>query len=313
MRLRHVLVVFDERHGGYQLLRCAALVAGSTGARVRLVCHRKSTDGRPGATAQDDVVERLEHRATPLRAGGIDVTLGVIGDAEDGHEAIVRQALRCGCDLIVKHVDTCGRLAAVVRAHPDRRLLRSSPCPVWLVDEQRWPSGPVLAAINPQEGDEFGAALDARVLAAASAIAEWLDTSMHVVHAWSVPLMPLLGRTPCDRWRNWQAIEVGMGAAAARVARCVAYAPSPLPRRRIHIARGDVGTVLPEVATAIGAQVLVAGNVARAGLAAALHRTVAERVLADMRCSLFVVTIDPARVPVPLHAPLARRRLRPAH
>jgi nucleotide-binding universal stress UspA family protein len=311
MLIGDVLVV-DQLDGGFHLLRWAALIAQQNSARLRLVSHvPRRRDSRCVAASPGAAIDRLEHRARPLRARGIEVTTGVIVD--DGHEGIVREALRCSSDLVVKSVEPCGRLAALAGAHPERRLLRCSPCPVWLVPEGAWGDGPVLAAVNPQDDDGADVALDARVLEAASAVADWFQTGLHVVHAWSVPLMPMLGRTAVDPRRDRRAIEEGAASAAVRIQRCVARARLPLPRERVHLVRGHPHVVLPEVAAEVGAQVVVVGTVARSGLAGLLRANVAEQVLPGLRCSLLVLHAAPARRPEPLHRPAARRRLWPVH
>jgi nucleotide-binding universal stress UspA family protein len=308
MDVRMHLLIVDGLHGGFQALRGAALVAEQTGAPVRLVARLPQG---AAAFAQDAACERLARRAEVLRVRGIDVTTGTI--LGEGPEPIVREAVRWGVALVIKSIERRRGFARLLRTSTEQQLLRGCPCPVWLFREEGHADGPVLAAVNPQHGDAAGAALDARILGAASALADCLDTPLHVVHAWTVPCMPLLGRVAIDPQWNRRAIEEGARDAASRVARCLGGA-AVFPRRpHVHPVRGDPRIVLPEVAAEIGAHVLVIGQVARSSLAGAVFGNVAERILPDVKCSVLALNPEPVRRPAPLDQPAKLRWLRPVH
>jgi universal stress protein E len=308
MPFRQVLVI-DELQGGVQLLRDAAVLAGTSGGHVRLMSRLDGGPGRqPDGVDQGPVLERLEHQAMLLRSRGVHVTSGVI--PRSGLEAIAQEAVRASSDIVMKRRERRGRIASLVRRDDDRLLLRSCPCPVWLVDEETSPEGPVLAAVSSQEREGAASALDVRVLEDAAAVADGLGVRLHVVHAWSVPLMPVLGRVAVDPRRNLRAFEDGLVAAAARVERCTARSRLRVPRERIHLVRADPHVALPAVAESTRAQLLVVGEHPRHGLAAAVLGNVAEHLLPALRCSLLVVHSErswrPARARARFSARLAR-------
>ena len=307
MRFRQLLVV-DEPPGGEQVLSGAAALAEASGGRVRLVgaVHPRA---RGTAAAREEVLRRLEGRAAALRGRGLHVTTAVLRG--DGADEILLEAARAGSELVVKRRARAGSLGALVRGRADRLLVRRASCPVWLVDEEISADGPVLAALAGDGEDPPAAALDVQVLEAAAALAAALRTALHLVHAWSVPLMPTLCRVEVDPRRNRRAIEEGAAAAAARVERCLATAGPTLPAGRVHVVRADPRAALPELAERTRAQVLVLGEVSRGGVAAAI-RGVAVRVLRALPCSLLVVRGDGVPAPARPRAVASARVLRPA-
>lgn len=307
MRFRHVLVV-EELHRGPRVLDEAALLAARPGGHVHLVSAGAAGAGPP-SPALAAVLASLEERAALLRARGLHVTTGAL--AGSGPEGIAREAARARSDLVVKRREHRGRVEVLLRRDCDRLLLRKCPCPLWLVEEDDPPAGPVLAAIDPADHD---GALDVTVLEAAAALADGIGADLHVVYAWSTPLMPMLGRVPVDQRRNVKVFQEGLASAFSAVQRCTAR--RSLPPQRVHLARGDPREVLPGVAAELGARMLVLGedsrehDAAKARLSAALRPKVAEHVLPVLRCSLLVLRPPSARSPARARSAVPARRFR---
>jgi universal stress protein E len=299
MTFRHVLVVDDV--GGMQLLRGAAILAGTSGGHIRLV-SRVDAATNPGARVEAAVVERLQHRATLLRSSGLHVTTGVI--TRGGWQGIVLEALRVRAGIVLKARERTSRRGMWPRRDGDRILLRRCPCPVWLIDDESTPDGPVVAAIDPRE---HAATLDASILEVAMAVADGLRTSLQVAYAWSAALMPVLGRVAVDPQRNDRAIAEGVETALADVQRCTArLSVSP---KRIYLVRSEPRVALPAVAASAHAQLLVMGEHRGDGLAAAALRDGAEHVLPRLGCSLLVLRAVPAVTTSGARARIGVRRL----
>jgi universal stress protein E len=307
MRFRHVLIV-EELHRGPRLLEEAALLAARPGGHVHLV-SAGAAGPEPRSPTRTAVLGRLEERAALLRARGLHVTTGVL--AGSNPEGIAREAARARSDLVVKRRERRGKLDALLRRDCDRLLLRRCPCPLWLVDEEDSSAGPVLAAVDPADHD---ASLDAGVLDAAAVLADGFGADLHVVNAWSAPLMPMLGRVSVDQRRNVEVFQQGIASAFAAVQRCTAR--RSIPPEHVHLARGDPRDVLPAVAEELGARVLVLGEDARERdeakdrVAAALRPKVAEHVLLALRCSLLVLHPLAARDPARARSGVLARRFR---
>jgi nucleotide-binding universal stress UspA family protein len=299
MRFRHVLVVDDG--GGMQLLRCAAILAGTSGGHIRLV-SRADAATDPSARVEAAVQERLHRRATLLRSRGVHVTTGVI--TRGGWEGIVREARRARAEIVLKARERTTRTGIWPRGDGDRLLLRRCPCPVWLIDDESAPDGPIIAAIDPRE---HWAALNTSILEAAVAVADGLRTSVHVVYAWSASLMPMLGRVAVDPQRNASAIAEGVETALADVKRCTArLSVSP---ERIYLVRAEPRVALPAVAASAHAQVLVMGERRGDGLAEVALRSGAEHILRGLRCSLLVLRAAPTSTTSRASARIVVRRL----
>lgn len=108
----------------------------------------------------------------------------------------VREIIREGYELLVKAVDNQGLLKKVF-GREDMRLLRKSPCPVWLVQPKGLQSveqkcRKVIAAIDvndmyKEEELEVRRELNLKVLRTAYSIAASESIELHVVSCWQAP------------------------------------------------------------------------------------------------------------------------------
>lgn len=87
MPLRRLLII-DQAQRGFGLLRYAPIVAERNRARLHLVTPLPPRDR--ASLARDSARDKLEQRAVPLRARGIEVTTGILSG---GYESIVREAV----------------------------------------------------------------------------------------------------------------------------------------------------------------------------------------------------------------------------
>jgi nucleotide-binding universal stress UspA family protein len=179
------------------------------------------------------------------------------------------------------------------------------------VDVEAPGDGPGRAAVQARDRERAAAALDARVLEAAAAVASGLGQTLHVVHAWAAPWMPMLGRVRVDPDRNRRAFEEGLLAAAERVERILAATGVDVSRDRIHLARAPPRSAIPDVAASTGAQVLVIGEARRGGAGAGFDSGVAGHLLGAVRCSLVVVRAEAERERARWPARAGVRILRP--
>jgi universal stress protein E len=249
---------------------------------------------------------RLEALAAPIRTEGSAVATALL----QGRPALetVREVLRGGHDLVLKDAEPSAR-GAIVPA--DMHLLRTCPCPVWLVRPAQ-PSrlfARVLAALDPtpESADPIGAihrtALNAKILDLALSFAEWDGAELHVVHAWEAPGESLL--------RSWGAMEraridayIAGARDAARRALDALLAPhlDRIGKEHVHLIRGSAGEAIPQFAEREHVDLIIMGTVARTGIAGLLIGNTAETILQRVRCSVLAVKPDDFVSPVTVGA-----------
>lgn len=286
---RSIAVVVDPQQKRHPALQKAAALAAASGARLTLVntfvlpqpmadVARISARELVSAALRDRR-RQLEKLAAGIRRRGLKVDCVVEWDHPQS-EAVVRHVLANRPDLLVAETVQHGVLARWILSNTDWELIRSCPCPLWLVRSGRLPAKPrLLVAVDPAHGQASRTRLDARLLEAAHQLTGTLGGTVAMVHA--------------DDRRASQ-VE-----AVERLARRHAV----LPARR-HVVPGEPVKVLPQVVADTGADILLMGAVSRSRAGQPFIGTTAERLIDRVECDVFVVK------PVGYRSPVQRKKPR---
>jgi nucleotide-binding universal stress UspA family protein len=147
----------------------------------------------------------------------------------------------------------------------------------------------VLAAVDPDPDQEFGASLTRTILELASSMARDERGRLHVVHTWQFREEALYRR----RLNASEDELAGMREEKDRIHRehveraCAAVG---LPEHtRLHVLRGDPAEVVPRMTREHEIDLVVMGSVARRGLSGILIGNTAEKVLDRVRCAVLAV------------------------
>jgi universal stress protein E len=303
MPARCALLAVRDPHAARQPgLVKAIQVAQALGASLEL--FHALTDTPPIARslgeyeAVDVLRERIEGQAriSLVRLGKIAARHGVRAEISvewdrRPHEAIVRRASKVGAELIIAECHQGVRKSHWHVRLADWELLRASPVPVLLLKNGRPYHRPLLlAAVDPAHAHAKPAALDNRILAAASELGKGLRGTLHVMHA-SYPSIVGLSPEPAmsravSSWSTLsyaQLLEQESGAfeefrEAAKV-----------PRTRAHLVEGNPVAEIPRLARDLNAHIVAMGALSRSGLARLLIGNTAERVLNALPCDVLVV------------------------
>jgi nucleotide-binding universal stress UspA family protein len=323
-RFRNILVALDGDHPAPGVLARAARLATRNGASVKLVTVVEDlpwytrlvlpTAGEFQAILARERAEALERLAVPLRRGGGEVTTEVLRGR--GHVETVRQVLRGGHDLLMKEAEPNER---VPFGSTDMHLLRTCPCPVWLVRRGHGdgPFAKVLAPVDPtpppDEADLLhirrdvlakDPELDAKVLEIAGSLAEGDGAELHVLHAWSAPGERRLRENPMLEMMCQTEVEgyVEGSRAEARKAldALLTIVPDAPGRRSVHLLKGEPAETIAQFAKEGQVDLIVMGTVARAGIGGLLIGNTAETVLQRVDCSVLAVKPDGFVSPVGL-------------
>jgi nucleotide-binding universal stress UspA family protein len=188
-RFRSILVVpVTGRPDPPAALQEALALAETSGADVRVLGHLPDLPAcergivlREQALLRDaaakSYADRLAGWATALGAPSLPIAV-----ASGSQPSEVANEVRSrGHDLVVIAGDETGESAAAAR-----RILRTCPCPVWLL-RPSFSGSRVLAAIDP----DHGSAHNRLILELAHSQAELHSGEFHVMHAWDLPHLEL--------------------------------------------------------------------------------------------------------------------------
>ena len=239
------------------------------------------------AERREQSILRLENFAHKMRRHGVSVWTHAEWDFP-AYEALIRRANKIGAKLIVVERHRGKHRAPWLLSYTDWDLLRHAAVPVLLIKSAtpyRHPT--VLAAVDPQHLHAKPARLDDEILAIASTWSAALRGRLHVVHAYSPPLL----------------VDGGAGIAAAGIAtdliagaehNAARLLTELLDAKRLkpvttHLANAPPSAAIPATAQQIGAKLVVMGAVSRSALKRVFIGNTAEQVLDALPCDVLVV------------------------
>ncbi len=208
------------------------------------------------------------------------------------HEAIVRQVLKTKPDLLITASHRHGRLARWLLANTDWELIRQCPCPVWFVRSPEMAPRPnILVAVDPFHAHDKPAALDERLVDAATIVADQFGGLVSLAHACHIP----------DSARSVRSLLL---ARAKQTVQDLA-ARHGVDTGACEVRAGKAEDVIPAIERRDRADLLVMGAVSRSIDTHPVIGNTAERVIDRVACDLLV--IKPAPFNVRTRAPSARR------
>lgn len=294
-RFRNILAVYNDTVGSEAVLEQAVAVARAQGARLTLLKQVASTE------AVEDARKRLRRIVPWVVQEGVtrvdtEVTVGT------SHREIVCQVMRHAHDLVIASASSRRSLKGAVLGDTPTKLMRSCPCPVWLLKpEQAAPCARVLAAIGAGAGDPAAEAVNARIVELGTALAQSHEAEFHVMHAWSPKDADaaLLTNEISDETREGilrRNEAEHRSAVNALLARCPVLGLD----HEIHLPRGLPQQAIVSLADRIDADVVVMGSAWRAGMPRLLLGNPAETMFGVLGCGVLTVKPDGFEAPVVL-------------
>lgn len=244
----------------------------------------------------DELRKRVEEEArAPLaRMCAVARKHGVAAEYSVGwdyppHEAIVRRATAIGADLIVALCHKGGRTRPWLIHLTDWELMRTSPLPVLLIKNGKPYHRPLtLAAVDPAHAHVKPRDLDAHIVADAREFSKALRGAMHMAHA-NYPTIVGLPTEKTAVPHRWATLTFEELKEQERQAFESFRAESGVMRTRAHLVEGNPAVVIPRLARALNAGIVVMGAVSRSGLMRMFIGNTAERVLEALPCDVLVI------------------------
>lgn len=283
----------------------ALLIAEHTGAEVVLfVCGYDQAlsgdrffDSKGLQKSRDSYVNNLrlatEKLAESMRRSGVKVGVEASWDYPI-HEGIVRAAMRCKADLLIKETHHHGPVDRFLFTNTDWHLIRDCPMPLLLCKQQpRRADQPILAAVDPMHENDKDASLDRKILNLGGKLSASMGSELHAVHAVNAagigpamsPGVAMAVYLPADT--TIESIVEAHKTAFEELA-----SKHGIPAERAHLRQGTTGEVLNTLIAETGAGTVIMGAVARGRLERVLVGSTAERVLNDLNCDVLVVKPD---------------------
>lgn len=310
---RNILVAINGDQPSRSLIARAGRLAKRESAPVRLVAVVEDLPWyarlvlpdaeRLQALVVRDREETLERLAEPLRKDGLTVTTGVLRGRR--HIEPVREVLKGRHDLLLKEAEPNESL---LFGSTDMYLLRTCPCPVWLVkpDQGERPFTRILVAVDPAPPPDAtdllhlkadlaqkDSTLNAKLLELAGSLASRDGAELHVLHAWSAPGEKILrGDAMLAQGQVERYVNDSHEEARKALERLLAESPAGTVPRVAHLIKGDPAHVIADFARTHQIDLIVMGTVARTGIPGLLIGNTAESILQRVDCSVLAAKPD---------------------
>ena len=295
------------------LLRRAVSLAKATGCNLELfhVCYDNRLDASVFASesdlkrAQQQLADkdatRLGELAARLREQGVSVDYEARWDCPRS-DAILRKIAQARPDIVMKQAREQSYFLGIA-TNTDWELARRSPAHVWLVNDKVDDISHVLATVGNKFGDpaDVTTAGDYTLLQTAAMIRDSLGSEVHSVNAFRVPSVPVFeagmaGATLAhseEYERLHEQVERQHSGAVRALARYFGIADD-----NVHLREGHPNKVIPEVAEAVDADLILLGANSIGRLERVFGFVTVEPVMAAAECDILVVRDDEAsRVP----------------
>jgi len=245
----------------------------------------------------------LEQAVATLRQAGAQVSSKVLCGTP--FLEIIREVLRNEHDLVMIAAEGQDRLKEMLFGSTTTHLMRKCPCPVWVMKpNQSLPYNQVMAAVDPIPFEKERNALNTKIMELATSLAQLERSELHIIHTWT-----LYGEAVLRGWRGRfkiPACEVDRLVRKTRDEHKV-WLDEFLQKHaldnltcRVHLLKGDAGTLISELAEEKKIELIVMGMTYRTGMTSLFIGSTAENVLRRANCSVLTVKPDGFVTPVRL-------------
>lgn len=210
-------------------------------------------------------------------------------------EAILKNVIDGGFDLIIKDMDPPSRLHRMFYTPTDWELLRRSPVPIWLAGKSR-PRLPrkIMACVDPMHDQHGAGVLNTHLIQVAQATARLCDSGLQLFSVFSglPPLLtaghypiPVSGASLSELYEDIRLLHRSQMEKLA--------ASADIGDQDIKLGYGNPVDKIVEAVEEHGVELLVLGTMHRRGMDRMLIGSTAERVLGRINCDVLAVGPPP--------------------
>lgn len=304
-RINNILLVVGDNDDSQAFVGEAIAVAKGAEAQVTLLSiidtpnhqEREAELSNLERWKMEDQQDKMNKVFDELVKNGIQVT---IKQASGKHYLeIIREAIRENYDLIMKPAEIESTVKTVLFGSTDMQLFRLCPYPVWAFKPTtNTELRKVMVAVDLLAYDKEKSALADKVLQWGKQAASLAGSELHVIHIWELYGESILrGRSILanavdklvedeeDKQRRW------LNEALAK---------NEIEKNKIqiHFYKGEAKKLIPEIITAMKADLLVMGTVGRTGIPGFFIGNTADSILRQVNCSVLAIKPEGFSTPV---------------
>ncbi|MDD2605442.1 MAG: universal stress protein [Desulfobacterales bacterium] len=211
---------------------------------------------------------------------------------------VIRAVLTNRYDLVIKPAENPSWTQKLFGGD-DMDLLRKCPCPVWIMKPQEKSSyRQVLAAVDfDPKHLSVSAELNREIVQLSASLALSDFATLHFVHAWEgFAASTILSRGDVSLTGVASYVEqeqeqhrIGLQQLAEELRQWLGEKAYGYLSPRFHLPKGPARKVIPPLAAELGADLVVMGTVARAGISGLLIGNTAEAIIDQLSCSVLAV------------------------
>lgn len=286
-RFKNILFVNEPGTSKTGTPRAVVELARRNGAKLTL-CDVAYELARSFTQLKQSLVELRQRRLEVLLEGidteGIEIDFVLLDGAP--FVELIRQVKRGQHDLVIKNGEPGGFSEASFGAN-DMHLMRKCPCPLWIARSDHFGQyRSIVAALDVDPDVPANAELNALVLDLATSLARQSGCGVHVAHGVWIHNERLL-----------RGLNNGAGSALKDLLKERENQLTDLLAQRdldglemqVHLDRARPADYVLDVASRVGADLVVMGTVARTGVPGFFIGNTAERILSRLRCSALTV------------------------
>jgi universal stress protein E len=297
-----ILVVVEPDKHPYEVVARAAWIAKTTGCNLSLLLCDSNVGpfGAPFFLSNEarDLGEKIkvlqceliEEIADVARKLGVIVKSSVLEERPIA-DGIIHHVLDSEPAYVVKGTQYHSVAQRSIFVDTDWQLLRSCPCPLWLVKPVEHRNKPVvIAAVDPAHSHDKPAALDQVIVDHANAIANNAGGEMHLLHTYQ--RMTGIGAVAT---KTFKPIELPIDELEKKVQKehreklDALAKTNNIDAKHTHQLPGSAQELIPAFARSKKADLVVMGALARWGLKRAIIGSTAEKVLDHLPCDILIV------------------------
>jgi universal stress protein E len=247
-------------------------------------------------TLQQDIeraqTELVEDHANRMRDAGLEVSTSVLRQ-RPLDEWLLEIIAELDPKLVIKATLFKSAAERSMLVNSDWQLMRTCPCPLWLVKSASMPENPlIVAAVDPGNSHDKPAALDHEIVRSAKAVAEYTQGDVHLLHTYerlsgigaAATMAFKSGKLPIDE------IDARIKSEHLKALHALATA-NDVALDHAHQLPGRAHEILPTFARSQNAGLVVMGVLARWGFKQLIIGSTAERVIDHIASDILIVRL----------------------
>ncbi len=316
-RFKNILVVAEEGEHGRATLARAVRLARRNEARLTVVdpLRRTTAERALPRNLQNAIVSErrslLKQLTEPFREQDVQIHEKLLYGTP--FIEVIREVLRSSHDLVIIAAKSAVGLRARVFGSFSLHLMRKCPCPVWVLGPApRYPTGQILAAVDPSPTDAENDSVNAQIIELATSIARLTKGHLHIVHAWELWGEDLMRRRTRNLGAADWAVHEERIAAQTRLNEFLGHYILDDVHYHVHLVKGKASRVIASLVAKHAIDLVVVGTVCRTGIAGMLIGSTAENMLGQMDCSVLALKPRGFVSPVEVTNPRGATSIEPA-